>query len=385
MGHDRLTRATFSMAHTSYVPSSGPSTRAGYEKVQNSGKLDPLVDPAGYDVIRRSLIRFEERPDGLFVVTVGLPVPVETRLDSTGSMGDNVDKAVKVLPDSYELTSYMLPGADPQMSIGIFGDCVDRFVLCRAQFEMTAPKLVQQLTLMFPEGNGGGNGGEDPQYGLFGGAYLTDAYINRIGLKGYDFTITDEPARDYLSRDQLIRVFGESVFEKAAQNGFTIDPKALPSTKQVITDLQKRAHTFVILVKRRSWRGDGGDYASDTLRFWPSVIDPSRIIRIPRVELLPQVQASIIGLTEGTLSLQELEGFLKEHEVTGSDAQEIIRSVANIPIGAQTTLPNFGKGPKVGDVFREKTDLWPMDPSEVPALEDATDDEPDPEEGPGWL
>ncbi len=375
MGDNRFTRATFASARDTYVPSSGPATRSGAEKVYQTGKLDPLVDPAGYDVVRRSLIRFKERPDGLYTVTVGLPVPVEIRLDTTGSMGSNVDKALKVLPDTYELTSGMLPEADLQMAIGIFADCIDRFVLCRPQFEMTADKLVNQLTLMVPESGGGGNGGEDPQYGLFGAAYLTNAYINRIGLRGYDFTITDEPARAHLSSYELERVFGPSVFEKASLNGYDISRNELPSTEQVITDLQKRAHAFVLLVGNRS----------DASAFWPTVIDDSRIIRLPRVELLPQVQASIIGLTEGTLTLQSIDKFLAEAGVNTYDAEAIIRSVANIPLGAQAALPNFGMGPKVGDVFADKADLWPLDPEEVPALPEENDDELAPANGPGWL
>ncbi len=374
MGRDRLTRATYNVAHTAYVPTRGSATRVAEQNAFSSGKLDPLVDPAEYGVVRPSRVRFDQRPDGLYVVTVGLPVPIEIRLDTTGSMGGNVERAIKVLPDTYELASRMLPGMDPHMAIGIFGDCADRFVLNRPQFEMTADKLVHQLTLMVPEHGGAGNGGEDPQYGLFGGAYLVNAYANRIGLKGYDFTITDEPARSQLSDSQLVRVFGPDVYDKARENGHDIAKGELPSTKQVITDLLKRTHAFVLIV------GDRRD-AQD---FWPHVIDPSRIVRLPSVDLLPQVQASIIGLTEGTLTLTHLPAFLTDTGVSKRDAEAIVRSIVNIPIGAQTTLENFGKGPKPGDVFHEKTDLWPMDPDDVPELVEA-DDVPVADNAPGWL
>ncbi len=374
MGYDKFTRATYAQAHSTYVPTRGSATGRGEERVRNTGKLDPLVDPAGYGVVRRSLVRFSQRPDDLFTVTVGTPMPVEIRLDTTGSMQDNVQRALKVLPDTYDLVASMLPGMDPHMAIGIFGDCADNFVLCRPQFEMTADKIVNQLTLMLPEGGGAGNGGEDPQYGLFGAAYLTAAYVNRIGLKGYDFTITDEPARSYLDASQLIRVFGPDVFDKAAENGHKIKKGDVPSTERVIKDLLKRAHAFILVV--------GDRY--DTERFWPTVIDERRIVRLPRVELLPQVQAAIIGLTEGMLSLDSLYEFLRQHEVGERDAEAIVRSVVNIPIGAQAVLENFGKGPKAGDVFRSKTDQWPMKPSEVPVLADANE-EVGAANGPDWL
>ena len=83
-------------------------------------------------------------------------------------------------------------------------------------------------------------------------------------------------------------------------------------------------------------------------------------------ELAPQVQAVIIGLTEGTLDLKKVSEFLKRANVGEVDIARIVRSVANIPIGAQAALPNFSKRPQKGDLFKEKTDLWPIDPSEAP-------------------
>lgn len=379
MGRSTFSIASYQAAATQHVPSRGPATQRAYEKAINTGKLDPLVDPAGYNVIRRSLLRFIERPDGLFELSIGTSVPVEIRLDTTGSMGNNVEIAIKALPDTFGLTSSLLPGCDLHMAIGIFGDCADRFVLCRPQFEMLAEKLVHQLTLMVPEHGGAGNGGEDPHYGLFGGAYLTAAYINRIGLKGYDFTISDEPARYELDSRQLKRVFGDEVFDKAAANGHPIDPNNLPTTKQVVDDLQKRAHAFFLQV-------GGNHYVNE---FWTEMFGPERVIVLPSVELLPQVQAVIIGLTEGTLSLSEVSGFLEGNGLSSEyDREAVLRSVSNIPIGAQAALPNYDRRPKAGDLFRTKEDLWPLTPTElneletVGALEEASEDV---NLGPNWL
>ena len=372
MGDDRLTRAAYHVAHTAYVPTRGSATARAEQHAKRTGKLDPLVDPAEYGVIRRSLIRFDQRPDGLYVVTVGLPVPIEIRLDTTGSMGSNVDKALRVLPDTYELASRVLPGCDPHMAIGIFGDRSDNFILCRPQFEMTADKLVHQLTLMVPEREGG-DAPEDPHYGIFGAAYLTAAYINRIGLKRYDFTVSDAPARDRLNPTEIVRVFGKDVYDKVAENDHQIVPHVTLHTKDVVNDLLAQAHAFFLQV---------GD-SSSTRAFWTDLFGPERVVLLPSVELLPQVQAAIIGLTEGTLDPDQLTEFLSETGVDQRDAKAIVRSVINIPIAAQAALPNFERRPKVGDVFHEKTDLWPMDPSEVPALTEAPDESVD--NGPEWL
>lgn len=373
MGKHTFSRDAYLLAATKYVPTEGPSTLRAEQAAHATGKLNPLVDPAGYGVIRRSLIRLEKRADGLWIVTVGTPMPHETRVDTTGSMGGNVDIALRVLPKSHELCSGVLPGYDLQIATGIFGDVGDMFVLCRPQFEMEAPKIVEQLTLMVPE-RAGGDRAEDPQYGLFGAAYLTAAYIDRISLKGYDFTVSDAPARDRLDESQLRRVFGPEVFAKVTENDYQMDPRDLPSTRDVVQDLLKRAHAFFLQV----------GHGSDTREFWTSVFGAERVVVLPDTELLPQVQATIIGLTEGTLGLEQIEEFLQRNNVTKSDAKMIARSVANIPIGAQAALPNFGKRPAKGDVFREKTDLWPIDPSEVNSEAASSEGSENPQ-GPEWL
>lgn len=376
MGHETLSRTSYNSAVNKHVPTSGPVTRRGVEEVRKTGKLNPLVDPAGFDVIRRSLPRMEKQDiSGLYRLTVGIPMPIEIRLDTTGSMGDNVEKAMKNLPDTFGLCSELLPGYDVQMAIGIFGDCDDNFVLCRPQFEMTAAKIVEQLTLMVPEGCGGGNGGEDPQYGLFGAAYLTAAHINRIGLKGYDFTISDEPARIRLRKQQLKRIFGDEVLQRVADNKFEFSEEML-NTEKVVQDLLDRAHAFFLELDSRY---------SNMHSFWVDLFGPERVVVLPNIELLPYVQAAIIGLTEGTLDLSGVAEFLKENKVNGSDTSRIIRSVSNIPIGAQAILrAKLDRPlPQKGDLFREKTDLWPVNPDEV--VTNTTEIGSENNEGPNWL
>lgn len=380
MGRKTFTRSAYASAHAAYVPSSGPATRVAEQKAYHTGKLDPLVDPSEYGIIRRSLVRFDERPDGLLELTIGCSMPVETRVDTTGSMGGNVDVALRVLPDAFGLCSSVLPGFDLHMATGIFGDVSDRFVLCRPQFEMEAEKIVHQLTLMVPE-RAGGDATEDPQYGLFGGAYLTAAYANCVGLKRYDFTVSDAPGREYLSETQLVRVFGKDVFEKAAYNGHAIDKHDLPSTKEVVQDLLDEAHAFFLQVGRAG---------SSTDAFWTDVFGPERVVTLPSTELLPQVQAAIIGLTEGTLMLDEVGDFLEKNNVSTADAKAIVRSVSNIPIGAQVPLRDAIRVPQKGDLFQEKpdvfakTNLWPIDASvlEEPVFLDASVEA---DTGPNWL
>lgn len=367
MGRETFSRTAYTGAAASVREKSGggPVTKDAERQAIKTGKLNPLVDPAGYGVIRPSRPRLEQLESGLWQLSVGPPMAIETRVDTTGSMGGNVDIAFSVLPQMYEACKYVLAEYDIQIATGIFGDVSDKFPLCRPQFEMLADRIVNQLSLMVPERAGGDND-EDPHYGLFGGAYLTDFRINKWGLKSYDFTVSDAAARDRLDETQLLRIFGPEVFQKVTDNGFQIKKSDLPSTKEVVQDLLKRAHAFFLQV------GDDGG----TARFWRHVFPKERVVQLPSTEVLPQMQALIIGLTEGTLELEDCEEFLKEQKIERRTAGAMIRAVANIPLAAQPQLPNYKKLPLKGALFVSKEEIWPVDPAEAKAP-DVDDKAPD--------
>lgn len=383
MGNGTFTRDAFVAANAAHVTPGQAATARGEERVRTTGKLDPLVDPAEFGVVRESRIRLAPRKGGGFEVTVGTPVPIEYRLDTTGSMGRNVDVALAALPQTCGLVAEVLPGRDPFYCASIFGDLEDRggdgFPLCRGQYEVEAEKMVNQLTLMHPERDGCGNGGEDPHYGLFGGAYLTKTYLERIGLRGYDFTLTDEPMHTGFRETQLTRIFGDKVFEKARVNGHPIDPNELPSNEQVVQDLLKRAHAFVLLVR--------GQYHHMLRGHWAQAYGNERVIELPDIEFAPHAMAVIIGLTEGTLSVRSAISFLMKHDLEQNEARSLIDAVAHIPLRAQADLPNFKKMPVKGDVFKDKGDTWPTNPGDLPKRD--AEETPAPDDSSGkkkvWL
>jgi hypothetical protein len=169
-------------------------------------------------------------------------------------------------------------------------------------------------------------------------------------------------------------MFGETVFEKLVENNQQINRRELPSNREIVQDLLRRAHAFFLQV--------GVD--SRVTEFWTEVFGPNRVIQLPATEVAPQVQAAIIGLTEGTLDLERVPAFLKHANVGAADAKQIARSVANIPIGAQAALPNFGKRPQKGDLFKKKTDLWPVEAGDKPDKPGKAGKKK-PDSGPEWL
>jgi hypothetical protein len=336
---------------------SGPSVTFRAEQVQKeTGKINPLVDPKGHGVIRRSISRKDQVGDH-WVMTIGTAMPVELRLDTTSSMGDNVDRAMSVLPTTYSLLA-QVPGAvlgryDTQMANQIFNDVDDSGpVLCRTQFEMDV-EIANQLTMMIPV-RAGGDHPEDPQYGMFASVYLTAAEIHELGLRGYDFTVTDATAHEDINLRTLESVFGDQVIEKVAENGHQISERSLPQMGDIIRELLEVSHAFLLSV-------DSGNVS-----YWERFYGSERVVVLPRTELLPQVQAAIIGLTEGTLNLQTVEKFLVENTDTApGEAEQVLRAVSHIPLGAQVMLPNFDKIPVKGSQFKNKEDLWPMADEEV--------------------
>lgn len=353
MGKETFTRALYTgylKSERGIDASSGAAafasvTKAAEKQAISSGKLQTLVDPSSFNVVRLSLIRLEENADGKFELLVGPSMPIETRVDTTGSMGGNVDVALRVLPDVYERCQEVLPGYDIHICTGIFGDVSDKFPLCRPQFEMIASKICEQLTLMVPQ-RAGGDAPEDPDLGIFGGAYLCRHYVNRIGLKGYDFTITDAPGRGKIDPKELKRVYGDEVFAKTTKNGFSFTGEEVFELTDVWTDLLKRAHAFVLLI------------GSSAKPWWVEHVGKKRVIIVPNMEYVPYVQAVIIGLTEGTLTLDGIPEFLASSNMKPEDIKSIADAVVNIPLKAQAKLKNFKKKPKKGDLYAGKPNVW---------------------------
>jgi hypothetical protein len=354
MGNNTLTRDLYNTVSLRVSRAGGNTSYAGEEEQKKTGKLHPLVDPAGYGIIRKSLPRYVELPNGTFHNIAGVPMPVETSFDTTGSMGRNVALAFASLPKLYEL---LASGANPvlgrydvQIANGIFGDRCDNYVAARTQFEM-AEKIAEQLTLMVPEGGGCGNGGEDPEYLLFGGAYLTQAFIREYGLKGYHFMVTDEPGHDDVDKEGLIRVFSEKVFDVLKENERMIDKRNMPSTQKIVNDLKEYWHAFAVIA-------GNPDYSVKS--FWEECYGKDRVISIESTLSLPYLEAVLIGLTEGVIHLSGVANYLTSVGCSRDMARDLQRAVANIPTGLQTQEPNFKKIPKRGGVYAKKRDLWPM-------------------------
>ena len=345
----RKSKATFGITRDVDV------TRHAENQARITGKLNEIVDPA-VNPIRRSMIRLNPHLKK-WIATLGCPMDIEVNCDTTGSMGGEVDTEMAVLPDLCGAVALVLEGYDPQLCLGIFGDVVDQFVLCRPQFEMTAEKIVEYLKEMAPQRNGG-DSAEDPQYAMFARAYLTDAYTNKIGLKGYHFIVTDAICHEDISRRQIMRIFGENIFENELKNMTTT-----PRIEDVIAELKKKTHQFILVLDDPS-----------TARFWRRLCGDKSVVEINSTKELPAVISAIIGLTEGTLDITDVEAHLRkvldiQGHARDNYLNELARHVSNIDICAQLKLRHAMEHPVpvVGDIFENKEDIWPSMHGDIPS------------------
>jgi hypothetical protein len=273
-----------------------------------------------------------------------------------------VEYAFKALPLLYDL---LTTGANPvlgrydvQIANGIFADVADDFIAARTQFEM-AEKIAEQLTLMVPE-NAGDDAPEDPEYSLFASAYLTDAFIRNYDLKGYHFMVTDAPSHGRIDNKNLIRVFGEEVYEKVTGNGFDLNKKNLPDTETIVKALKSYWHAFAIIIKNNR-----------TADYWRKHYGTENVVLIDSAHELPFVQAAIIGLTEGVIDLQGVADYLVSAGCDRGMARRLADAVSVIPVGAQVMSENFAKIPPKGKVYANKRDMWPVEDAEIKSEKEA--------------
>ncbi len=368
---------------------------AAVQKMRETGRPPYEVDPASLGVIRRSLIRFNPLPDGTFVCTMGTPIAKASYIDTTGSMGNNNDITMAVLPEYFGVSKEVLPDGqyDLQLAVSIFGDVYhDDFGLCRPQFEMEAEKIVDYVSKMTPERDGG-DWREDPHYAAFAHAYLTDSYLRRAGLKDYFSMTTDAGMHEWgFDANVIEKLFGDGVWKGLAENGHPeITRKNLPSTAEVFNELHAHSHAFVIGVDSVNY-GDRHEPQDPQELGYGEYFDRNHQLMIADTRCLPVVEAAVIGLTEGTLQPADVKKFLHDHQVSELNIKRVLPGLLRVPFRAQRVLEQESKVltgplPKKGDIFANKNDINPIRRAEdVPAEADVQPVKETPVEDSGdWL
>ena len=210
--------------------------------------------------------------------------PIIIGFDVTASMGYLAKELATNAIHKTVMSLYKeKPILNPHVLCAAIGDCLsDTNPLQVTQFEADI-RIIKQLTELYLEGGGGGNGGES--YNLlwyFAAKHTkTDAYEKR-NKKGFLFTIGDDRCHDQLSVGNIKNVFGEDVFYNY-------------SNEELLSMTCEKYHVFHINIESNN------SHDKNVFHSWQKLMSGyCTEIHIKDVELLAELIVSIISVTKGS-------------------------------------------------------------------------------------
>lgn len=139
-------------------------------------------------------------------------LPIATFLDVTGSMSNSPKQVMAEFPKLMATIIKDAGVADPHLLFGAIGDAdSDQAPFQVSQFEADN-RTEEQISNLYLEGNGGGNGKESYDLPLFFLARMTqtDAWEKRE-QKGFAFIVQDEPPPSILRKEHVKEFLGITV------------------------------------------------------------------------------------------------------------------------------------------------------------------------------
>lgn len=278
--------------------------------------IHPTLNPMGLKV--REARDSDEHPNSK---------PVIVFFDVTGSMGGVPRQLQTVLPKLMALLLQKNYIVDPQILMGAIGDAyTDVAPLQVGQFE-SGIEMEDNLTNVFIEGNGGGQYPPQESYQL---AYyfaarktVSDAWEKRKE-KGYLFTIGDERPYPHVSKDEILKIFGE-----------TIEVDSIP-TSQLIKEASERWEMFHIIPTETNH----GREAS-LRHVWNELLGAEHVITIEDANNICELIGSTIGLMEGSVDQDKVISDLKDTGTTADAARKVASALDGV---AKTALARRGSG-----------------------------------------
>lgn len=268
------------------------------EEVYKARSIKPALDPKG--------VKVRESRDS---VDNPQSTPIIVALDVTGSMGMLADTiARKGLGILFESILDRKPVTNPHLMFMAFGDVTcDHAPLQVSQFEADN-RIVEQLTEIYLEGNGGGNGHESYEFPWYFAAKHTvhDSLIKR-GKRGYLFTVGDEPIGPGLKRSEI-----EKFLEDGAERDY--------STSELLGEAQRMYDCYHIVIKE-------GDHArgnlSGVLKTWQPLLG-QHVIQLDDHTKLAETIVTTIEVAEGRDAATSAAGW-------GVGARAVLEATKGLP------------------------------------------------------
>lgn len=242
--------------------------------------------------------------------------PVIIGFDVTTSMGYLAEElALHALNRAIMYLYEHQPIPCPQILCCAIGDSKsDRVPLQVTQFESDI-RIIKQLTDLYLEGGGGGNGGESYHLAWYFAAHrtLTECFEKRH-QKGHLITIGDDRCHPALTRNEILRVFGDSTEYDS-------------SSAELLSAAEEKYHVFHICIDK-GMPGDDRIFAD-----WNSLM-PGRTAAIGRknISCLAELIFALISVAEGRTHNEALRA------VDQSAAEIIADALAAIRLTDQNTI-----------------------------------------------
>lgn len=256
------------------------STRTVKDNFKNT-KLDTGLDPL--DVVIRESRDSDVNPNSTPFIIAG---------DVTGSMGSIADYFVKTgLGILFQEMLTRKPISDPHLAFYAVGDAFyDNSPLQVSQFEADL-KIAEWLEKVHVEMGGGGNQTESYELPYYFAAFKTshDAFEKR-GKKGYIFSYGDEGPNEYVLKNQVKKIIGDTL-------------QADMTFNEVLEVAQKYYYCYHILIEEGNHiRHHGLD---NVKKKWIPLFGQN-VISLSNHKALAETIISIVEINEGVSSVADV-------------------------------------------------------------------------------
>ena len=244
-------------------------------QIYSASKMSDDFDPKG---VTRESRDSDEHPNS---------TPIIIGLDVTGSMNNILEEVAKQLGDLVTEILDRKPVEDPQIMFNALGDShYDLYPFQCTQFESDI-RIAQQLTQLYFERGGGGNGFESyPLAWYFAANHTSTDSFEKRGKKGFLFTMGDDSYPKELYRDHLKNIFGDDI------------EKETMSIDEVLSQVNRKYEVFHLCLKQGSNMSGAWGCEGTVIDEWTRLLG-ERAIPVSDYTKIPQIIVSILERMAG--------------------------------------------------------------------------------------
>lgn len=237
--------------------------------------------------------------------------PIILGLDVTGSMSGILTTMAEKLGILVGEILKRNPVSDPQILFSAIGDATcDSYPLQVTQFESDI-RIAKQLTDVYFERGGGGNGFESYPLTWYFAANHTkcDNYLKR-NKKGFIFTFGDDGYPEKLTKSEIKEIFGDDI-------------EANIPTTSLLNQVNRQFEVYHFCMEA------GGSYCEEDYRKWQELLG-ERAIKVRDYEKIPELIVSILEAHAG----KDKDEIIKSWD--GSTAIAVADALSGLSVNKQT-------------------------------------------------